>query len=125
MVYEIEIDGSRSGKVTVYAKEVLHLPDISFILGSDDDLEDEYESFVHADQNAESNELPFPRIIIDDGNVKVDWGTYRRWGYDESDVYRVLVKSKSDEFEEVRCENAEDGLINAVSKTGLCTIKVS
>ena len=57
--------------------------------------------------------------------INVNWGSYERWDYDEKDVYKVLVKSKHDEFVEVKCENEKDGLINEVSKTGLCKFNVA
>lgn len=53
VVYEIDIDGSTSRKDAIYAKEVLELPDIAFVTGSDVEPWEEYESLVHADQDAE------------------------------------------------------------------------
>ena len=120
VVHQFEGTGSTSRKDTIYAKEVLELPDIAFVSGSDVEHFEEYESLVHADQDAESNELPVPRIIIYHDEIKVTWGTYKCWGYDEKDSYKVLVKSKYDDFVEVNCENESNGLIIASSKTGIC-----
>ena len=54
VVHEKNNDGARSRKVS-YATEVLELPDIAFVNGSDNEPWEEYESLIHADQEAESN----------------------------------------------------------------------